>query len=46
VNGIDEVCRVIESGVLGSVDDPAFSNLGGFARTNALAAPAPTSCMP
>jgi nucleoside-diphosphate-sugar epimerase len=46
VDGIDEIARLIESGVLGSVDDPAFSNLGAFARTNALAAPAPTSCVP
>jgi hypothetical protein len=33
--------RLIESRVLGSVNDPALFNLGELARTHALAAPAP-----
>jgi nucleoside-diphosphate-sugar epimerase len=45
-DGIDEVAHLIESGVLGNVNDPAFSNLGQLAPIKALAAPAPISCVP
>ena len=46
VNGVEEVARLIESGVLGSVDDSAFSNVSEVARTNVIAAPEPPTCVP
>jgi nucleoside-diphosphate-sugar epimerase len=46
IDGIEEVARLIESGVLGSVEDPAFSNVSEVARTNLMAPPEPPACVP
>jgi hypothetical protein len=32
--------------VLGSVEDPAFSNVGEFSLTNVMAPPEPPACVP
>jgi len=46
IDGIEEVARLIESGVLGSVEDPAFSNVSEVAWTNVTAPPEPPACVP
>jgi nucleoside-diphosphate-sugar epimerase len=46
IDGIEEVARLIESGVLGSVEEPAFSNVSEVARTNVMAPPEPPACVP
>jgi nucleoside-diphosphate-sugar epimerase len=46
IDGIEEVVRLIESGVLGSVEDPAFSNVSEVARTTVLTPPEPPACVP
>jgi nucleoside-diphosphate-sugar epimerase len=46
IDGIDEVARLIESGVLGNVEEPAFSNVSEVARTNVIAPPEPPACVP
>ena len=46
IDGIEEVARLIESGVLGSVEDPAFSNVSEVARTTVLTPPEPPACVP
>jgi nucleoside-diphosphate-sugar epimerase len=45
-DGIEEVARLIESGVLGSVEDPAFSNVSEVAWTSVTAPPEPPACVP
>jgi nucleoside-diphosphate-sugar epimerase len=45
-DGIEEVARLIESGVLGGVEDPAFSNVSEGALTNVMAPPEPPACVP
>jgi nucleoside-diphosphate-sugar epimerase len=45
VAGIEEVAALLESGVLGDVDDSAFSNIGEIARPVAAVAP-PPPCAP
>ena len=45
-DGIEEVARLIESGVLGSVDDPTFSNISEAARSNVMVPPEPPACVP
>jgi nucleoside-diphosphate-sugar epimerase len=46
IDGIEEVARVIESGVLGSVVDAAFSNTSEVAPTNATTPREPPTCAP
>ena len=46
VDGIDEIARLIESGVLGSVADPAFSNVSEVVPNNVIASPQPRACVP
>jgi len=45
-DGIEEVARLIESGVLGSVEDPAFSNVSEVSLTKVMAPPEPPACVP
>jgi nucleoside-diphosphate-sugar epimerase len=45
-DGVEEVARVIESGVLGTVDDPTYSNLGERAPAAVLSASASPLCVP
>jgi nucleoside-diphosphate-sugar epimerase len=45
-DGIEEVARLIESGVLGSVEDPAFSNVSEVSLSNVIAPPEPPACVP
>ena len=45
-DGIEEVARLIESGVLGSVEDPAFSNISEVSLSNVMAPPEPPACVP
>jgi len=46
IDGIEEVARVIESGVLGSVTESAFSNVSEVAQTNVMIPPKPPACVP
>jgi nucleoside-diphosphate-sugar epimerase len=46
VDGIEEVARLIESGVLGRVEDPAFFNIGDVTQANVMAPPEPPACVP
>ncbi|MQA28761.1 MAG: NAD-dependent epimerase/dehydratase family protein [Luteitalea sp.] len=45
-DGIEEVARVIETGVLGKVEDAAYSNIGERAPSGAIAAPGTPICVP
>jgi hypothetical protein len=45
-DGIEEVARLIESGVLGSVLDPSFSNVSEVLPTQVAASPEPPACVP
>jgi len=45
-DGIEEVARLIESGVLGRVEDPAFSNVSEVSLTKVMAPPEPPACVP
>ncbi len=46
VDGIEEVARLIESGVLGKVEDPEFFNISDVPRANVMAPPEPPACVP
>jgi nucleoside-diphosphate-sugar epimerase len=45
-DGIEEVARAIESGLLGNVADPAQFNISGRASMTPVAAPRTVTCVP
>jgi nucleoside-diphosphate-sugar epimerase len=46
IDGVEEIARLIEYGVLGSVEEPSFSNVSAVAQSSVLTPPEPPACVP
>jgi nucleoside-diphosphate-sugar epimerase len=46
IDGVEELARLIEYGVLGSVEEPSFSNVSVVAQSSVLTPPEPPACVP